>query len=398
MFAALKSRDYRLYWSSGLFSNIGSWVQTATHQWLVLKLTDSAFMLGFVGFVSSLPSVGLSLLGGVLADRLERKRMLMLTQGLFLTYALALGTLTLTGKINIYWICGIAFLSGTTMAFDAPTRQSMVAFLVDRPLISSAVALNSAAFNTARMIGPGLAGMLIPLVGMAPSFYINAASFVPLLCVLGTIRSATSTGNSSSGSVLEDIGAGLRYIKSEPTILKLIIMVAAPCIFVMPYATLLPYIAEHVLHAGARGFGILGSSAGIGAVLGALILARTAQRGGRGRLLLTAAFVNSLALLFFALSRSFWLSAGLLMVVGATVVMYTANTNGLIQDLARDEYRGRVMSAYLFVFMGSAPIANLQAGVVAHYLGVSAPFEIGAVCLFAVALYAAIKMPDIRAL
>ena len=398
MFAALRSRDYRLYWSSGLFSNIGSWVQTATHQWLVLTLTDSAFMLGFVGFVSSLPSVGLSLLGGVLADRLERKRMLMLTQGLFLTYALALGTLTLTGKINIYWICGIAFLSGTTMAFDAPTRQSMVAFLVDRPLISSAVALNSAAFNTARMIGPGLAGMLIPLVGMAPSFYINAASFVPLLCVLGTIRSATSTESNSSGSVLEDIGDGLRYIRSEPTILKLIIMVAAPCIFVMPYATLLPYIAEHVLHAGPRGFGILGSSAGIGAVLGALILARTAQRGGRGRLLLTAAFVNSLALLFFALSRSFWLSAGLLMVVGATVVMYTANTNGLIQDLARDEYRGRVMSAYLFVFMGSAPIANLQAGTIAHYLGVSAPFEIGAVCLFAVALYAAIKMPDIRAL
>ena len=398
MFPALRGRDYRLYWWTGLVSNIGSWVQTATHQWLVLTLTNSAFMLGFVGFIGSLPNVFFALIGGVVADRVERKRLLALTQSLFMLYALAFGFLTLTRTINIYWICSIAFLSGLTMAFDAPARQSLVAFLVDRPFLSSAVALNSASFNTARILGPAAAGVLIPIVGMPPSFFINAASFVPLIFALYSIRTVTTSNQTAEGSLWTDLLAGLRYVRSEPTILKLIILVAAPCFFAMPYWTLLPYFAKNVLHSGVRGFGALASSAGIGAVLGALILARTAQNGGRGRLLLTAAFVNSMALTVFALSRVFWFSAAALLVVGATIIMYTANVNGLIQDLAKDEYRGRVMSAYLLVFMGTMPLANLQAGTLAHYLGAPAPLEIGAACLFLVALYAAIRMPDIRAL
>lgn len=398
MFAVLRSRDFRIYWTTGLISNIGSWVQSATHQWLVLTLTNSAFMLGLVGFLGSLPGVFLALIGGVVADRTERKRLLMLTQSLFMTYALALGVLTLTKAINIYWICAIALLSGSTMAFDAPTRQSLVAFLVEKPLVSRAVAVNSASFNTARVIGPGLAGLLIPLVGMPPSFFINAASFVPLLFALTAIRSNTIAEQPAGESMWADLVAGIRYIRSERTILRLILLVAAPCFFVMPYWTLLPYFARHELHQGARGFGILGSSAGIGAVFGALVLAKSAQAGRRGRIVLAAAFVNALALAAFATSRLFWLSAALLAVVGATLIMFTANVNGTIQDLARHEYRGRVMSAYLFVFMGTQPLANLYAGTVAHFLGASAPLYIGGACLLAVAAYAAIRMPDIRAL
>lgn len=398
MFAALRGRDFRAYWTTGLVSNIGSWVQTATQQWLVLSLTNSAFMLGLVGFVGSLPNVFLSLVGGVMADRVERKRLLMLTQSLFAAYALVLGILTLTGRVNIYWILLVSLFSGLTMAFDAPTRQSLVAFIVDRPLLSRAVALNSASFNTARVLGPGLAGALIPLVGMPPSFFINAASFVPFIFALKTLRSTTTANHAERGTMWADLLEGLRYVKSERTIFRLIVLVAAPCFFVMPYWTLLPYIAKHVLHSGVGGFGILGSSAGIGAVCGALLLARTADRGGRGRMLLLSAFLCAIGLFGFAVSRVFWASAAILVAVGASFIMYTANTNGLIQDLARDDYRGRVMSAYLFVFMGTAPAANLWAGTLARYLGATAPLEIGAVCLFLVALYAAARMPDIRRL
>ncbi|MBU4346603.1 MAG: MFS transporter [Candidatus Omnitrophica bacterium] len=381
MFPALKIKNFRLYWLGMFISLIGTWIQAVAQSWLVFQLTNSAILLGVVGFLSYIPVFLLSLFAGVVADRMNKRTILIFTQVAFMLLALTLGILTQTKLITPLGIMLIAVLNGIVMSFDAPTRQAVVVELVGKEHLLNAIVLNSAAFSSSRIIGPALAGIFIAGIGMSGCFYINAVSFLAVIVALSLIKIDNGARKKNKTVLLKDLMQGLRFIKDNRTIVILVTMVGITSLFGISYVILMPIFANVILKVGAKGLGTLMSAVGIGALLAALILARLGNFRHKGRYLILSSLIFSLSLTLFSLSRAYLFSLITLGVVGWASVTAISLINTILQTLVPDEFRGRVMSVFMFTFAGLMPFGNLIAGGLAELFGVSwAVFTGGIIC------------------
>lgn len=383
MFASFKIRNFRIYWFGMFFSLIGTWIQTTAQSWLIFQLTNSKFLLGVVGFLSTIPVFLLSLFGGVIADRLNKRSILFFTQNAFMILAFVLAVRTQLKLITPAQIMWIAVLNGIVMAFDAPVRQAMVVELVGKEHLLNAIALNSAAFNSARIIGPVLAGILIAVVGMSGCFYLNGISFLAVITALLLIKNITMVKKNNNTVLFDDLLEGLRFIRDNRLMLVLIIMVGITSLFGSSYMILMPVFASDVLKAGVKGLGLLMSSTGVGALLAALTLARLGNFRHKGRFIILSSLVFSLALVLFSLSKSYLISLIILPLIGWASVTAVSLINNALQILVPDEFRGRVMSVFMLTFAGIMPFGNLIAGTCSQIWGVSLTIMLNGIILFA---------------
>src|SRR5439155_4850750 len=319
--------------------------------WLVYRLTGSPFLLGLVGFVGQVPVLAFGLFGGLLADRWPRRRLLVTTQSLSLLQAMLLAGLTLNGRITVGWILALAALLGTINALDMPVRQSLVADLVPWSDLSSAIGLNSSAFNVARILGPSVAGIIIAAAGEGLCFLVNAASFLVVIACLLAIR-ITPPPRTVHESPANLLAEGLRYAWQTPHVRALLTLIAVLSLTAMPYAVVLPVYAGEILKTGPGGLGALMAATGVGALMGPLQIARRGSIHGLGTVIAKSAALFGLSLLALAASTAFWLSLLIIIVVGYGMVTSLAGTNTLLQSLVPDLLRGRVMSFYTIVFLG----------------------------------------------
>lgn len=370
-FRALRVRNYRLFWIGQLISLTGSWMQTTAQSWLVLQLTGSAFALGLVTTLQFLPIMLLSLFGGVITDRFAKQRVILVTQIAALAQAAIFGTLVATGAIQLWHVYVLAAIQGTVNAIDNPARQAFVPELAGREYLVNAVALNSMLFNGARIVGPALAGLIIARVGIAPTLYANALSFVAVIAVLLLMnpREFAASAPRGDGAVGERLAEGLRYVWQTPSVLLIMIVVAAIGTFGYNFSVVLPLLAGFVLRTSAEGFGWLSAFLGIGSLLAAITTAYTREITPRRLLLGSAAF--SVLLGAVAFSTSFALSAVLLVALGFAGITFATTANSLLQLTVPDELRGRVMSLYILLFAGSTPIGGFLIGTLSDIIGVS---------------------------
>lgn len=382
---SLRHKNFRIFWFGQIVSLTGTWMHSVGQGWLVLKLTDSPFYLGLVGTAGSLPILLFTLFGGIAADRFPKRDILITTQISSMFLALTLAILTSTGIVNVWHVLILTAILGTVHAFDVPTRQSFIIEMVGRESLLNAIALNSAAFNGARIIGPAIAGLAIGYLSLEACFYINALSFLAVIIALGKMRFDPSTSSGlkeKTSKIKEEMVEGLRYISGESRIYVLIIFVAIISFFGFPYITFLPVFARDILQVGPTGLGLLMSSAGAGAFIGAMGLALRGDVQKKGLLSVSAGIIFSLALIVFSFSKVMWLSSAMLVLTGWGALTHLATANSLIQLVAPDHLRGRVMSAYTLFFLGMTPIGNFVVGTLAHYVGTGIAIAIGAkLCL-----------------
>lgn len=376
-------------------SLIGSWTQTVAQSWLVFQLTNSAFLLGVVGFLSSIPIFLLSLFGGVIADRINKRSILIFTQNAFMLLAFALAILIQTNLIQTWQIMLIALLNGVIMAFDAPSRQALVVELVGKKYLMNAIALNSLAFNSSRIIGPALAAILVASIGMSGCFYLNGVSFIAAIFVLYLIRKSVFSVKKPEGTFLKDMLEGLRFIKDNRLILILVSMVGVLSLFGISYVITMPVFAKDVLNLDIKGFGFLMSATGIGAVAAALILAGLGDFKYKGRLLFVSLMVFSLALTLLSFSRNSIAAIIILVFLGWGSVSATALINTILQHLVPDAVRGRVMSVFMFTFAGVMPFGNLIAGALSQAWGVSLAMMSGGLICAVFSIVISLLFPEV---
>ena len=366
---ALRSRDFRIYFAGQLVSVAGTWMQQIAMAWLVYRLTDSALLLGLLGFASQVPILLFGVWGGVWSDRVDRRRLMMWTQTLAMIQALALTILTWQGWITPGLLLSLAFLMGCINALDMPVRQSLVVHLVeDRAQLPNAIALNSFLMNATRFVGPALAGFIIALVGEAACFLINAASYLAVILALRALH-ARPVGDASK-SALHALREGLRYTFGHPNIRLFLLLVATVSFLVTPYVVMMPLYAKTIFNGDARTYGLLVSSAGAGSLLGSLFLATRASIDKLARRVALAATTAGLALALFALNEVHALAYPILMALGFSVVLIAAGSNTLLQGWVRDDMRGRVMATFSMSFLGIAPLGSLAVGSLAHVAGI----------------------------
>jgi predicted MFS family arabinose efflux permease len=353
--------------------------------WLVLELTDQPFWLGAVGAASTLPVLAFSLLGGVAADRFPKRTLLIASQSVSAVLALGLGLLVLGGHVRVWHVIVVALLLGTANAIDLPARQSFVVEMVGREDLLNAIALNSFTFNVARVAGPAIAGVIVAAAGAPACFLVNAASFVPVVAALGMMRGLPAPPQARPGSVASHLREGLGYLARERRFQGFIGLVATGSFFGFPCITLLPAFARDVLHADARGYGLLMAMTGVGAVASALALAARQRSGVGGGVVVWAGVAFGAALVLFSASRSFATAVPLLALAGAGMVAQAATANTLVQATAPDALRGRLMSIFTLVLMGAMPLGNIVIGALAGLVGTTA-----AVAAFGLALCAAV--------
>jgi MFS family permease len=364
-FPALKKRNFRIFWTGQCVSLIGTWMETVGQSWLVLELTGSPLKLGFVSACQFLPVMIFSLFAGPLVDRFPKRRMLIITQSALLVLALILSVLTATGLIRYWMVLGLALLLGCVNTVDTPTRQAFVIEMAGRDSLMNAVSLNSAAFNTARILGPAVAGILIGVIGIAPCFFINALSFGAVIIALTRIQVPDLTGRpklETNKAVLANIREGLSYIRERPNIIHPLAAIGLLSTFVINYNVMVPTFARDSLGRDAKGYGFLMTAMGIGSLAAALTQAMRSGKGPKAWVLYGGGLGMSLAMLACGLQRSYILSCVLLAIVGYFTITMATQTNATIQLLSDDEHRGRVMSVYSLVFGGVTPIGALYAG------------------------------------
>lgn len=380
-FASLRHRNFRLFWTGQAISVVGTWMQSVALYWLVYRLTRSAFLLGLTGVALTLPILCLSLLGGVVADRVDRRKLVTLTQALSLAQAVALAAWVQFGHPQAVHLIVLAFAGGVVNAFDLPARQSFLSELVEPRDLPNAIALNSMIFNSARLVGPAIAGLILARSGEAACFWVNAASYVPLLWNLRRVRIPPRRGNARVHA-LTTLIEGVRYALRAPRIRHLLLLMGFTGTLGFQYAVLMPIYAGNILNAGARGYGLLVAAAGIGAVFAALALTARMERPALRRLLLIGLSFFGLGLVAFSFSRTLWLSAALNGVVGFGMILYAATSNTLLQTTVLDEFRGRVMSFFTLMLLGTAPLGSFVSGTVAQKMGAPAATRIsGVACL-----------------
>ena len=395
-FGALRHRNFRVFYIGQLLSLTGTWMQSTAQGWLVLELTNSALRLGIVTAATSTPTLLFTLWAGDLADRHDKRRIILIAQCVALSAALALAVLTGTERITYGALLALVFVLGTASAFEIPTRQSFFVDLVGPADLPNAIALNSAAFNATRVVGPGLAGAVIATAGVAACYYANAVSYIAVITGLLMMRLPRFTPAERTTSTVENIREGLAYIRSDRLVRTLVWLIAAMSVTALPYMMLLPVFARDVLRVGAPGLGSLLSSTGMGALVAGVALASGRARIARGRLILGATTCFALALMGFALSRSYALSLVLLALAGFTMTLNNASVNALLQSRTPDRLRGRVMSVYVFMFVGMTPLGALQAGALARWIGAPYALAIGAGVLLLIVAWIAANIPELR--
>jgi MFS family permease len=369
-FRALRHPPYRAYWLGMLVSLVGTWMQSTAQSFLVYELTGSALRTGFVMFAFSLPSLLFALPGGAVADRWDRRKLLILTQGAFAASAALLSALTFARAVRFEVILALACWSGVVMAIDAPTRQALVPTLVEREDLVNAIALNSAAFNGSRIFGPALAGLIYQAAGPAWCFLLNALSYLAVIVPVWRMRIRSEPEEAQAAPVLEEIRDGVRYVRARPVVSSLLLLLAAVGTFGYSWAVVMPAFAVRVLHGGAATNGLLLTAVGVGATAGALWIASVRSLRRPGRIVLGCAAATGVALVAFSLTRT--LPAALVGIgaVGFFLIAYMSATNTTIQSLVDDRYRGRVMSLYTLALIGSGPLGSLLAGGLADAIGV----------------------------
>lgn len=390
--------NYRLYWFGALASNIGTWTQMVAQGWLVYDLTGSTFYLGLVGFATAVPNLFLALVGGVLADRFERRRLMIFTQTGAMIMAFLLAYLTLAGIVTVWHILAIAFVAGIVNAFNTPVRQTIISDLVPREALLNAVALNSAQFQTSRTLGPALAGLIVAALGPGWCFAINGLSFLAVIGVLLAMKLPPLLGTTRKTSMRKNLMEGIRYVRRDPIILSLVGLATVPSFFGMPYNQLMPAFASSILHVGAEGLGVLMSCAGLGALLGALIVASLSKAAPRGLLLLLAIISFGAGLAVFASSQLFALSAAMLIAVGVSSMSYNALNQTFLQTLSEDAMRGRVMSILTVATFGLQPLGTLAVGTVAQAVGPQAAVTGGGLVCVLFATWMLATRPVLKAL
>ena len=371
---ALNHRDFRRFYAAQLLALVGGWMQTVAQAWLVLQLTDSPFKLGLISTLQFSPILMFSLVAGAVADRLPKRGLLVTTQTTLACQALLLGVLVSTGRVQYGHVAVLGLVLGFANAVDQPARQSFVMDMVGKGDVANAVALNSAAFNAARIIGPAVAGVLIGRVGVGPVFFINSVGFVGVILTLLRLEARGLPARERRATILEEIVEGLRYARRTPRLLLALGLVLSVSLFVFNFTVYVPLLARTVLGLGAEGFGFLMASLGVGAVAGALTVGGFGSREPElGRMFLSAA-VAFAALLGLGLSRHVWTAAPLLFVTGYFGIMLMATCNTSMQLRAPDALRGRVMSLYTWVTGGVFPIGAFLVGSISQAWGVSAAF------------------------
>jgi MFS family permease len=397
-FAALRHRNFRLFWTGQTISLVGTWMQTLAQGWLVLKLTDSAFWVGLVSFVGSVPILIASLPAGVYVDRADKRRLVMAAQALLLIEAALLAVLVATGVVRAWQVAVLAGVVGLVNAVEIPARQSMIVELVGKEDLTNAIALNSSAFNATRVVGPAVAGVIVAKLGLAVCFGLNALSYVAVLLGLRWIVLPPRVRAAPAGDTFEEFREGLRYVRRDRRVLALILATAAVSALGFPYVVLLPVFARDVLGVGADGLGVMTAAVGLGALASALGLAAFGSRVRRGRLVAWAGPAFGVAVAAFAYTRWFPLTLVVLGVTGFAMVLNNAATNTLLQGLVPDEIRGRVMSIWSTVFVGFSPIGALEAGWLASRIGAPAAVAIGGALSAAVAAAIWWRTPEVTSL
>ena len=369
-FQSLRNYNFRLFWFGQLMSLIGTWMQTVGQAWLVLELTQSPLALGTVTALQFLPVLVLTLFAGVIVDRLPKRRLLLVTQSAALVQALALALLVSSGLVQLWHVYLLAALLGLVNAFDNPTRQAFIIEMVGREDLVNAVALNSTLFNGARVVGPALGGIVIASVGLAVCFYVNALSFLAMLAGLLLMREGLlrAPPRRPAGRVLSQLVEGISYAVRTPAVLLIVILMGTLGTFGYNFTVVLPLLARNVLGVGAEGFGALTSAMGAGSLAAALVLA-TLRRTSRRTLFLGAA---SFTLLLAVLAGSRWYAVSLVVMVllGIAGLAFTATANALLQLSVPDVLRGRILSLYTLLFLGSTPIGGLVTGFLADRWGI----------------------------
>jgi MFS family permease len=396
---ALRHRNFRLFTIGQSISVMGAWMQQVAVGWLVYRLTDSALLLGLVGFVSQFPVFLLAPIAGVLADRFDRHRLVMVTQSLMLVQASVLAALVLTGHIDVWQIVALMAFLGAVTGFDIPARQSFLHEMVGgKEDLPNAIALNSSMFNAARLAGPAAGGFLIAAVGEGICILINAVSYTAVLASLVAMRLPARRRASADGAVLAHLTEGVRYVMGNGPIRSILTLVALVSLVGVPFSVLLPVVATRVLGGDSRLLGMLMASVGLGALSGALWLAARESVRGLGRVIVMAALLFGACLVAVSLSRFAWLSMLLLVGAGFGMMVQMAASNTILQTLVDDDKRGRVMSLYSMAFIGTAPIGSLLAGAAAARYGAPATIAAGGTLSLASALFFARRLPRLRAL
>ena len=395
--AALRHRNFRVFYAGQILSLCGTWMQSTAQGWLVLELTNSALLLGVVTAAGSLPSLVLTLWAGVVADRGDKRRIILLADIVMGLQSLALAVLTHLGLITYPVLLLLVLVLGTANAFEVPTRQSFFVDLVGREDLPNAIALNSTAFNGTRIVGPALAGWLIAVAGTtAACFYANAVSFLFVVMGLMMMRLPPFRPPERTTSTLEDLREGIDFIRGDRLARTLVGLIAAMSITAFPYTMLLPVFARDVLHVGATGLGWLLAATGMGALLGGVTLAAGGARVPRGPLMVWTTLAFCVSLIAFTFARSMVPALVLLGLAGFTMILNNATLNALLQSLVPNRLRGRVMSVYVFMFLGMTPIGALQAGALSRVVGAPYAVAIGAAVLFAIMVTVAVRVPELR--
>ena len=384
----IEHRNFRIFWIGQTLSLIGTWMQVMGEGWLALELTNNAFLVTLVGAVGAVPVLALSMQAGVVADRVDKLKLVRAMQGLMLVEAITLWAVTISGHVNIYWLLGLAAVGGTLSAFEIPARQAMMIELVGRDDLGGAIALNSSGFNLARIVGPAIGAIVIATAGIAWCFALNAVSFLSVVIGLYMIHLAphvTRARRTDGG----EMRAGIRYMLSTPEVRMLMILVTAVSVFGAPYIALMPVIARDRLGTGAGGYGSLLTAIGIGGLTGALFLAAVGARVKRGRLLAWSTVVFAAMLIALAMTRAFHIAWAILLVAGCAMILQGALSNALLQTIVPDEYRGRLMAAYSLVVVGlSQVLGNFVAGAVARASGPQFAVGGGAVIILGIVTWA----------
>jgi MFS family permease len=370
---SLRNQNFRLFWSGNFLSNIGTWMQNVAQGWLVLTLTNSAFWLGVVGFAGAIPFLLFTLFGGVIADRVNKRRLLLVTQTTMMVLAFVLAGLTFFHRITVWQIVVLAFLNGTAMAMNTPSYQAMVPSLVPREDLTNAIALNSAQFNMSRILGPTLGGYAMAVFGVAGNFFLNALSFLAVLWALMRICYPEEKLVRHEG-LAASLGAGFRYVRSRPQMEVLIWMIAVASLLTVPFLTFIPYFAKIQLGVGESGLGLLLAASGTGAVLGAVVVAWKGSKGSlrhRGRIIAFCGAGVMAVVVVFCYSQSFLLSECCMLLEGFGMILTISSVNVAMQQLSSDAMRGRVMSIYATCFLGLPPLGALMAGELSRHISTS---------------------------
>jgi MFS family permease len=396
-FRTFKYKNYRLYFGGQSISLIGTWIQIIAIGWLVYRLTNSAFILGLVGFFSRIPSLLLAPFAGVIADRWNRYKLLIWVQILAMIQAAILAALVFTNSIQVWQIIVLGIFGGVINSFDMPIRQAFVIDIVEnREHLNNAIALNSILMNGARLVGPTIAGILVASVGEGWCFMINAISFIAIIGSLLFMTNIPLKTNLKESKPFEEFKEGFKYAFGFMPIRTIIIMLALVSLMGMSYQVLMPVYVKDVLKQGAHSLGFLMSAAGVGALIGGFYLASKKSVLGLGKLIVIASSIFGISLILFAFSKSFWVSMIILVFLGFGMISQMISSNTLLQTITDDDKRGRVMSFYAMAFMGTVPFGNLLAGSVANYLGLTTALFIGGFSCIIGAIWFWIKLPQFR--